>query len=152
MSMKESSGKHATLGVGERADATSLLGPRNFGLVNWRGLWTLYQKEVQRFLNVFTQTVLAPVVVTLLFLAIFTLALARQGMAAGFSYAEFLAPGLVVMALLQNSFANTASSMVIAKVQGNIVDVLMPPLSAWELVAGFVGAAASPAGSWWARR
>ncbi len=139
MSMKESSSKSLPLGGGERAGGAMLLGPRSFGLVNWRGLWTLYQKEVQRFLNVFTQTVLAPVVVTLLFLAIFTLALARSGMADGFSYAEFLAPGLVVMAMLQNSFANTASSMVIAKVQGNIVDVLMPPLSAWELVAGFVG-------------
>ncbi|GAB5470764.1 MAG: ABC transporter permease [Rhodospirillales bacterium] len=113
------------------------IGPRRIGLVNGRGLWTLYRKEVQRFLNVFTQTVMAPVVTTLLFLAIFTLALSRQGLGDGFSYAEFLAPGLVVMAIVQNSFANTSSSMVIAKIQGNIVDVLMPPLSAWELVAGF---------------
>ncbi len=116
------------------------LGPRRVGLLNGRGLWTLYCKEVQRFLNVFTQTVLAPVVTTLLFLAIFTLALSRQSMVSGFSYDQFLAPGLIVMALLQNAFANTSSSMVIAKVQGNIVDVLMPPLSSWEFVLGFAAA------------
>ncbi len=117
------------------------LAPRRVGLVNYRGLWTLYLKEVQRFLNVFTQTVLAPVVTTLLFLSIFTLALARHGMAAGFSYGEFLAPGLVVMALLQNSFANTSSSVMISKIQGNIVDLLMPPLAAWEMVLAFASAA-----------
>ncbi len=113
------------------------LGVRSVGLVNARGLWTLYCKEVQRFLNVFTQTVLAPVVTTLLFLAIFTLALSRQGMSTVYGYDQFLAPGLVVMAMLQNSFANTSSSVVISKIQGNIVDVLMPPLSSWELVVGF---------------
>ncbi|MEO1193430.1 MAG: ABC transporter permease [Pseudomonadota bacterium] len=112
--------------------------PRQLGRVNGRGLWTLYRKEVQRFLNVFTQTVMAPVVTTLLFLAIFTLALGREGMGGSVSYAQFLAPGLVVMAIVQNAFANTASSMVISKIQGNIVDVLMPPLAAWELVLGFL--------------
>lgn len=115
------------------------LGPRPVGLINLRGLWTLYLKEVQRFLNVFTQTVLAPVVTTLLFLAIFTLALSHGGSVHGFGYDQFLAPGLVVMAMLQNSFANTSSSMMIGKIQGNIVDVLMPPLSSWELLAGFAG-------------
>ena len=113
---------------------------RVMGLVNWRGLWTLYEKEVRRFLNVFTQTLLAPMVTTLLFLAIFTLALGRSvQQVAGVSYAEFLAPGLIMMAMVQNAFANTSSSIVIAKVQGNIVDMLMPPLSPTELTLGIAG-------------
>ena len=108
--------------------------PWVIGAVNWRGLWTLYLKEVRRFLNVYTQTLLAPIVTTLLFLAIFTLALGRSVQSAGgVGYAEFLAPGLIMMAIMQNAFANTSSSLVIAKVQGNIVDMLMPPLSASEL-------------------
>ena len=113
---------------------------RIIGLINWRGLWTLYEKEVRRFLNVFTQTLLAPMVTTLLFLAIFTLALGRSvQQVGGVAYAEFLAPGLIMMAMVQNSFANTSSSIVIAKVQGNIVDLLMPPLSASELTLGIAG-------------
>ena len=116
----------------------SIAGPRKFGPVNWRGLWTLYLKEVRRFLNVMTQTVIAPMITTLLFLAIFTLALGRSvETVSGVSYAEFLAPGLIMMAMVQNAFANTSSSIVIAKVQGNIVDVLMPPLTASELTLGF---------------
>jgi ABC-2 type transport system permease protein len=111
---------------------------RNIGPVNWMGLWTLYLKEVRRFLNVFTQTVLAPMVTTLLFLAIFTLALGGAGrVSVGVPFAEFLAPGLIMMSMVQNAFANTSSSILIAKVQGNIVDVLMPPLSAGELTLGF---------------
>ena len=114
--------------------------PRAIGAVNWRGLWTLYVKEVRRFLNVFTQTLVAPMVISLLFLAIFALALGGAGRAvAGIDYIEFLAPGLIVMALMQNAFANTSSSIVMAKIQGNIVDVLMPPLSASELNLGIAG-------------
>jgi ABC-2 type transport system permease protein len=106
--------------------------------VNWRGAWTLYLKEVRRFLNVYTQTVAAPVVTTLLFLAVFALALGRAGaMVQGVPYAEFLAPGLIMMAMTQNAFANTSSSITIAKVQGNIVDILMPPLSAIELTVAY---------------
>jgi len=115
--------------------------PRQLGRVNWLGLWTLYLKEVRRFLNVVTQTVAAPVVTALLFLAIFTLALGRGTMQVhGLPYALFLAPGLIVMTMLQNAFANTSSSVLISKVQGNIVDVLMPPLSAFEFTLGFAAA------------
>ena len=116
------------------------LAPRRVGPVNARGLWTLYHKEVKRFTNIYTQTVVAPVVATLLFLAIFTLALSHRGIGDGLPYDEFLAPGLVAMALIQNAFANTSSSILLAKIQGNIVDLLMPPLSSWELVAGFAAA------------
>ena len=113
-------------------------GPRAMGAVNWLGLWTLYLKEVRRFLKVFTQTILAPMVTTLLFLAIFALALGGAGREMdGIPFVQFLAPGLIMMTLMQNSFANTSSSIVIAKIQGNIVDVLMPPLSAGELTLGF---------------
>ncbi|MEQ8295834.1 MAG: ABC transporter permease [Nitratireductor sp.] len=114
------------------------LAPRAIGRVNWLGLWTLYQKEVRRFLKVFVQTVAAPMVTSLLFLLVFTLALGRGDMViGGVSYSEFLAPGLIMMAIAQNAFANTSSSIVVAKVQGNIVDTLMPPLGPAELTAGF---------------
>jgi ABC-2 type transport system permease protein len=108
------------------------------GAVNWLGLWTLIAKEVWRFVKVATQTVAAPVVTTLLFLAIFTLALGRAAApVGGVPFPEFLAPGLIMMAMAQNAFANTSSSILISKVQGNIVDVLMPPLSPGELNFGF---------------
>jgi ABC-2 type transport system permease protein len=104
---------------------------------NWLGLWTLYAREVRRFTKVYNQTVLAPVVTTLVFLAIFALALGRTvDVIAGVPFLEFLAPGLIMMAVAQNAFANTSSSLIIAKIQGNIVDTLMPPLSAHELTAG----------------
>lgn len=112
--------------------------PRRYGLINRIGLWTLYVKEVRRFLNVFTQTIAAPVVTTLLFLAIFSLALGHAvEMVRGVHFTVFLAPGLIMMAMIQNAFANTSSSLTISKIQGNIVDVLMPPISAAELVTAY---------------
>lgn len=112
--------------------------PRAMGRFNWLGFWTLYVKEVRRFLKVHFQTVSAPVITTLLFLAVFVLALggAVQDVG-GVSFAVFLTPGLIMMAMVQNAFANTSSSLIISKVQGNIVDVLMPPLSAGELAVAF---------------
>ena len=94
--------------------------PRRIGFFNGRGAWTLYAKEVRRFLKVWQQTLMAPVVTTLLFLAIFTLALGGDQRAiAGTPFDQFLAPGLVMMAVAQNAFANTSSSLVISKVQGS---------------------------------
>ncbi len=108
--------------------------PVEIGIVNWLGVWTLYQKEVRRFLNVFTQTVVAPMVTTMLFYTVFALALGRAVThVGGVLFSEFLAPGLIMMAIVQNAFANTSSSLLISKVQGNIVDILMPPLASWEL-------------------
>lgn len=112
--------------------------PRVIGYINWLGLWTLYMKEVRRFTSVYTQTLMAPIVTTLLFLTIFWLALGgavRE--VGGVPFLAFLAPGLVMMAIAQNAFANTSSSFVISKIQGNIVDVLMPPLGAGELLTAF---------------
>ena len=112
--------------------------PRRIGEPNWLGLWTLYLREVRRFVKVFSQTILAPVVTSLLFLSVFALALGGSArMLDQVAYPVFLVPGLVMMAIMQNGFANTSSSLLIAKIQGNIVDVLMPPLSASELTIGF---------------
>lgn len=111
--------------------------------VNWLGLWTVYLKEVKRFVNVFTQTILAPIATTLLFLAVFALSLGRSGEIGGVPYAVFLVPGLTIMAMVQNAFANTSSSIIIGKLQGSIVDMLMPPLSAAELTIGYAGAGAT---------
>ncbi|BBK40267.1 transport permease protein [Allostella vacuolata] len=105
---------------------------------NLRGLWSLYRKEVMRFAKIATQTVMAPLVTTLLFLAVFALALGGSDrLVGGVPYIQFLAPGLVMMAIVQNGFANTSSSLVVAKVQGSVVDLLMPPLSPAVLTAGF---------------
>ena len=116
------------------------LASRRYGAINWIGLATLYGKEVRRFWAVATQTVLAPLVTGLLFLAVFVLALGhRIDQIDGKAYVEFLVPGLIMMTIAQNAFANTSSSLMIAKVQGNIVDLLMPPLSAAEMTLGVAG-------------
>lgn len=122
--------------------AISEPGVSKIGFVNWIGLWTLYVKETRRFMKVWTQTVMAPAVTTLLFMAIFSIALGGANrVSAGIDFPSFLAPGLIMMTIIQNAFQNTQSSILISKVQGNIVDVLMPPLSAGELVVGFVAGA-----------
>ncbi len=114
-------------------------GHRQFGLVNWLGLWTLFMKEVRRFMKVWSQTLAAPIITTLLFLAIFSVALGRvRPDINGVPFADFLAPGLIMMTIIQNAFANSSSSLLVGKVQGNIVDILMPPLSPAELVWGIV--------------
>ena len=114
--------------------------------VNWGGLETLYIKEVRRFFKVQMQTVWAPAITTLLYLAIFTVALGRGGRTVmGVPFADFIAPGLIVMAMIQNAFANASFSLLVGKMQGNIVDYLMPPLSTGELIAGLVGAAVTRA-------
>lgn len=107
--------------------------------INWYGLKTLYQKEVRRFLKVKTQTVLAPAITALLYLIIFVVAMGRKGtLALGVPYPDFIVPGLIVMAMIQNSFANTVSTLTIGKVQGTIIDILMPPLSAGEVLTALV--------------
>lgn len=114
--------------------------------INWGGLMTLYIKEVRRFFKVQLQTVWAPAVTTMLYLIIFTVALGRSGrLVLGVPFADFIAPGLIVMAMLQNSFANSSFSLLVGKMQGTIVDYLMPPLSVGELVAALVGAAVTRA-------
>ena len=117
--------------------------------VNWVGLRTLYIKEVRRFFKVQLQTVWAPAITTLLFLAIFTVStggrLPVQVGGATVPFADFLAPGLIVMGMMQNAFANSSFSLLVGKIQGTIVDYLMPPLSTGELLAAMVGGAVTRA-------
>lgn len=118
------------------------LGARRFGRVNWLGLQTLIHREVSRFLVVWTQTLLAPLVTAGLFLLIFNIAIGpRRGDVMGVPFLAFLAPGILMMTVIQNAFANTSSSLVISKVQGNIVDTLMPPLSGLEILLGYLAGA-----------
>ena len=118
--------------------------------VNWGGLWTLYVKEVRRFFKVQLQTVWAPAVTTLLFLVVFTVALGGGGRVVTLDgvavpFANFIAPGLIVMGMLQNAFANSSFSLLVGKIQGTIVDYLMPPLSTGELLAALCGGAVTRA-------
>lgn len=107
--------------------------------INWLGFYTLYKKEVLRFCNVWAQTILAPVITLSLFLMVFTLALSgNRSDVLGFPYSTFILPGLICMQVLQNSFANTSSSLMIAKIQGNIVDILFPPLSSMEVTSAML--------------
>ncbi|MCU0728894.1 MAG: ABC transporter permease [Sphingopyxis sp.] len=115
--------------------------------INIAGLVALYVKEVRRFFKVHTQTIWAPAVTTLLYLVIFTVAIGgpnRQDVL-GRHFVDFLAPGLIAMAMIQASFANASFSLLVGKIQGTIVDYLMPPLSELELMIAMVGAAVTRA-------
>ncbi len=115
------------------------MGARRFGRVNWMGLYTLAMREVRRFMAVRTQTVLAPLVTAGLFVMIFSIAIGpTRGDVMGVAFTTFIAPGILMMTVIQNAFANSSSSIVSAKIQGNIVDTLMPPLSPAELVLGYL--------------
>ena len=110
--------------------------------LNVPGMLALYVKEVRRFFKVQLQTIWAPAITTLLFLVIFTVALGGAGrQVIGVPFADFIAPGLIMMAMLQNSFANSSFSLLVGKIQGTIVDYLMPPLAVGELMIALVGAA-----------
>ena len=111
---------------------------------NYLSLISLLKKEILRFVKVGIQTILGPAISSLLFLAVFNLALGRSIQTInGNTFANFIAPGLIMMTMLQNSFANSASSIGQAKSQGNIIDVLMAPLNNIELTIGYVGGAIS---------
>lgn len=148
---------HAALAEGRRFPEQGI--PVIAG-VNWLGLWTLYMKEVRRFFKVQTQTIWAPAITTLLFLVIFTVAMGRGNrIVLGVNFATFVAPGLIVMGMMQNAFANASFSFLSGKMQGTIIDFLMPPLSEGELmlamIAGamtravLVGCALAFAMAWW---
>jgi len=127
--------------------AAPAMGVRRFGRVNWLGLRTLARREVMRFMAVWQQTIFAPLMTAGLFVMIFSLALGQgRGQVMGLPYLVFLGPGILMMTVIQNAFANTSSSITAAKVQGNIVDTLMPPLSAGELLAGYLAGSVVRAG------
>ena len=110
------------------------IGTRRFGLINWVGAWTLYKKEVLRFLIVWIQTIFSPLISSLLFLLVLSLAIGTErGEVLGVPFIIFLAPGLIAMQVIQQSFSHSSSSFMIGKIQGNIVDLLYAPLSATEV-------------------
>ena len=107
---------------------------KKFGYANWIGIWTLYKKEVLRFLIVAIQTVISPLVTSLLFLLVLSLAIGNdRGLVLGFPFITFLAPGLIAMQVIQQAFSHSSSSIMIGKIQGNIVDILYAPLTAAEI-------------------
>ena len=107
---------------------------KKFGYVNWIGVWTLYKKEVLRFLIVAVQTVISPLVTSLLFLLVLSIAMGSgRGEVLGYPFITFLAPGLIAMQVIQQAFSHSSSSIMIGKIQGNIVDILYAPLTAAEI-------------------
>jgi ABC-2 type transport system permease protein len=118
------------------------LGFRTSYGVNWLGLRTLYMREVRRFWKVGAQTVAGPVVTALLYMMIFAVAIgAGRPPLDGFTVAQFVGPGLIMMGILNNAFANSSSSIMQAKMNGTAPDFLTPPLSPMELTAGFAAGA-----------
>ena len=115
-------------------------------MINWGGLRALYIKEVRRFFKVQLQTVWGPAFSALLLLVVFSIAFGRSGRAImGVPFAVFAAPGLIAMSMMQNAFANASFSLLVGKMQGTIVDYLMPPLSSGELLSALVASAVTRA-------
>ncbi len=110
--------------------------------VNPFGAWTLFLRETRRFMKVKMQTIVAPALTAILYLLVFRYAMgARSVPGMGVDYFTFLIPGLVMMSMLQNAFANTSSSLIMSKVMNVHIFLLMAPLSAVEVVAAFLAAA-----------
>lgn len=116
----------------------SHLSVREFKGVNWRGVWTLTIKEIHRFLKIWEQTLISPLVMTLLFYAVFAVGIGNERLVGSVPFLTFVIPGLVMMVAAQNAFANGAVSLVLSKLQGNIVDIMMPPLSPMEVAAAYI--------------
>jgi len=118
------------------------IGVRRFGLINWIGFKSLWLKECNRFMAVWQQTLLSPLVSSLLFLSVLSLALGNsRGDVLGYPFISFLAPGLIAMSILTQAFSHSVSSLMIGKIQGNIVDMLYAPLSAFEVSMAIILAA-----------
>ena len=118
--------------------------------VNWPGMKALYFKEVRRFMKVQLQTVWAPAITTLLFLVIFIVALGGSGRTVllrgvNVPFADFVAPGLIIMGMINACFANASFSLMVGKVQGTLVDYLMPPISVGELLFALVASSVTRA-------
>jgi ABC-2 type transport system permease protein len=110
--------------------------------MNWLGLKTLLVKEVRRFLRVPGQTVLSPLISTSLYFVVFGVSLGgRMEQVTGHPYLPFIVPGLVFLGMANNAFLNSSSSLFIMKIQGTVVDLLVAPLGAGEILLGFVGGA-----------
>ena len=121
------------------------IGIRRFG-INWVGVYSLYLKETLRFLIVFGQTVVGPVVTAILFLLVISLAIGNErSNVLGVPFIEFLAPGLIAMQIIQQAFSHSSSSLLMGKIMGNIVDLIGAPLSAAEVSLSIVLAAVTRA-------
>ena len=117
------------------------IGIRRFG-INWVGAYSLYAKETLRFLNVFGQTIIGPIVTAILFLLVISLAIGNERSdVLGVPFIEFLAPGLIAMQVIQQAFSHSSSSLLMGKVMGNIVDLIGAPLSAGEVSLSIIFAA-----------
>jgi len=109
--------------------------------MNWYGLYTLFGKEVWRFMKVAMQTILTPIITVLLYLLVFVSVLEEHvEVYEGISYTAFLIPGLMMMSIIQNAFSNSSSSLFQSKMMGSIVFLLLPPLSSWEFFLAYIGA------------
>ena len=117
--------------------------PRDYSGINWVGLQTLYVREVRRFFKVGLQTLAAPVVTALLYMLVFVVAVGGGRGVNGIAYGSFVAPGLIMMQILSNAFANSSSSLLQAKFNGMMGDFITPPLSPLELLIGFGAGAAT---------
>jgi len=114
------------------------IGERRFG-INWVGAYTLYIKETLRFLSVFGQTIVGPIITSILFLLVISLALGDDRPSVlGVSFIQFLAPGLIAMQIIQQAFSHSSSSLLMAKIMGNIVDLIGAPLSPSEVTLAVI--------------
>ena len=115
------------------------IGSRRFGIINWVGAYSLFKKEVLRFLTVSGQTLLGPILTSILFLTVISLAIGDQRSdVLGVSYIKFLASGLIMMQVIQQSFSHSSSSLMMSKMMGTIVDIVNSPLSALEVTISLV--------------
>ena len=114
------------------------IGERRFG-INWVGAYTLYLKETLRFLSVFGQTIVGPIITSILFLLVISLALGDDRPSVlGVPFIQFLAPGLIAMQIIQQAFSHSSSSLLMGKIMGNIVDLIGAPLSASEVTLAVI--------------
>lgn len=120
------------------------IGPRRYGAVNWRGLRTLVLKDLHRAFKDYRYSILGPVVSSLLLLAVFALALSRDGPYVGeLTYLQFLVPGLIVFAVCERAYETSSESLLFDKMEGMIADTLMAPLSPLELTFGYACSSAA---------
>ena len=120
------------------------IGTRRFGIINWVGTYSLFKKEVLRFLTVSGQTLFGPILTSILFLTVISLAIGDQRAdVLGVPYIKFLASGLIMMQVIQQSFAHSSSSLMMGKMMGTITDVVHSPLSSSEVVFAITFASAA---------
>ena len=120
------------------------IGVRRFGLINWVGTFSLLKKEILRFITVSGQTLVGPILTSILFLTVISLAIGdERSDVLGVPYIKFLASGLIMMQVIQQSFAHSSSSIMMGKMMGTITDIIHSPLSAAEVIIAITLASAA---------